>query len=259
MGREVTAARRAAFLRALGETGSLTLSAERAKVNKDWSLWHRKRDPVFDAACREAIASARAALEATRDARGMAPPKGWGTLDGVQLVVRGAPGRRTQVRRARVDGWSPAVEDRFLGVLAATCNVKAACAEIRMTQGSAYFHRRQWPGFSRRWDVAVDEGYARLELALMAHACNVFSGEDVPVDYPAPPIAAADAIGQMCLHGRAARGVGRRPGPRGRDPTREQVEASVLRKIEAIERGERLSEAVRAKDAAEHARRRGSK
>jgi hypothetical protein len=104
----------------------------------------------------------------------MAPPTGWGSLDGVQLVVRGAPGRRAQVRRARVDGWSPAVEDRFLQTLAATCNVKAACAEIRMTQASAYYHRRQWPGFWRGVGRGAVRGYVRLELALIENARNVF-------------------------------------------------------------------------------------
>jgi len=258
MSKQVSAGRRAAFLKALAETGSLTLSAERAKVGKDWSLWHRKRDQVFAAACREAMAAARAALDLTRDERGMVPPKGWGTLDGVQLVVRGAPGRRTQIRRARVDGWSLAVEDRFLATLAATCNVKAACAEIGMTQASAYYHRNQWPRFAEQWDTALATGYIRLEFALVENAKNVFSGNDPPRDNPLPPVTWADALALLRLHRHRVHGVGKRSGPRGRDPTMEQVQASVLRKIDAIERGERLSEAVRARDAAEHALRRRS-
>ena len=54
---------------------------------------------------------------------GGAPPAGAGQ----------ARGRRVQIARARVKQWTPRVEDRFLATLAATCNVKAACAEVRMT------------------------------------------------------------------------------------------------------------------------------
>lgn len=255
MSKQVTATRRRAFLKALRETGSLTLSAERAKVGKDWALWNRKRDPGFDAACREAIAGARAALEAERDARRMAPPKGWGTLDGVQLVVRGAPGRRVQIRRARADGWSPAVEDRFLGVLAATCNVKAACAEIRMTQASAYYHRRQWAAFADRWDRAVSIGYDRLEWALIENAINVFSGDDVPPDNPMPPVTATDAINLLRMNSHAVNGMGRRRRPRPRAPDVEEVWAEIMRRVDAAERGKAVPAEVRARDREEWARR----
>ena len=252
MSKQVIATRRAAFLKALRETGSLTLSAERAKVGKDWALWHCKRDAGFDADCREAVAGARAALEAERDARGMAPPKGWGTLDGVQLVVRGCPGRRVQIRRARADGWSPAVEDRFLGVLASTCNVKAACAEIRMTQASAYYHRKQWPAFAERWRDALSWGYARLEIAMLENGGNVFSGEEVPPDNPMPPMTADQALHLMHLHRHTLFNTGKPKGPkwRRRRPI-EEIHASILRKIEAIERGEHVTAEEKARQEVE--------
>jgi len=186
----------------------------------------------------------------------MAPPTGWGSLDGVQLVVRGAPGRRAQVRRARVDGWSPAVEDRFLHTLAATCNVKAACAEIRMTQASAYYHRRQWPGFGEAWDAALSEGYVRLELALIENARNVFSGERVPADNPMPPMTVQDAIHLLRVHQRRVHGTGQRSGPRAREPDIEQVRANIMRKVEAMARKREMSPGTHENNQAEYARRR---
>ena len=75
-----------------------------------------------------------------------------------------------QIARARLKQWTPRIEDRFLAVLAATCNVKAACAEVGMTAASAYAHRKRWPAFAGRWDEAVEEGYARLEFALVENA-----------------------------------------------------------------------------------------
>ncbi|HVR91052.1 MAG TPA: hypothetical protein VHG29_08165 [Novosphingobium sp.] len=175
MTKKFSQARRDAFLTALAQTGNQTLSAERAKVSRGWVTLHRSTDAGFDAACRDAIAEARAALRdapsALRRAQGsvapqgernsMKPPTGWGYLDGAELVVKGtggssfpdAPtqGRRVQIARARVRQWSPRVEERFLAALTATCNVKAACAEVGLTPASAYNHRLRWDGFARRW------------------------------------------------------------------------------------------------------------
>lgn len=259
MSKKISAARRAAFLKALAETGSLTLSAGRARVNKDWSLWHRKRDPAFAAACREAIAAAEASLDFARYERGMAPPSGWGSLDGVQLVVRGAPGRRAQIRRARVDGWSPAVERRFLGVLAGTCNVLAACTEIRMTQASAYYHRRQWPAFAKLWDAAIDEGYARLELALLENGNNLFSQADLPPALDIPPMHASDAIHLLHMHRRAVLGIGGQPGAQRPAAATPDELADTLEKImDAMDRGKAVSAARRARDEAAWTRRRAT-
>lgn len=257
MSAQISAARRAAFLKALAETGSLTLSARRARVGKDWSLWHRKRDPVFAAVCREAIAAAKVSIDATRDARGMAPPSGWGSLDGVELVVRGAPGRRAQIRRARVDGWSPAVETRFLAVLAGTCNVLAACREIRMTQASAYDHRRRWPAFEKLWEAAIEEGYARLELALLENANNLFSPSELPPAVDMPPMYATEAIHLLHMHRRAVTGVGGVPGaqrPGAASP--DELSDALIKIMGTMERGKSVAAARRARDEREFARRR---
>lgn len=259
MSAKVSAARRAAFLKALAETGSLTLSAGRARVNKDWSLWHRKRDPGFDAACREAIAAAELAIDATRDARGMVPPSGWGYLDGVALVVRGGPGRRTSIRRARVDGWSPAVETRFLRVLAGTCNVLAACREIRMTQASAYGHRKQWPAFAKLWDAAIEEGYARLEIALLENGNNLFSHAELPPACDMPPMYATEAIHLLHMHRRAVLGIGGQPGAQGSPVASPDELADALEKLMGtMARGKTVDAKRRARDEKEWARRRGT-
>ena len=175
---KIGAARREAFLAALRATGNQTLAAERAKVSRSWVQLHRSGDATFRQAMDEAVAAARIRLGAHPKQR---PPTGWGFLDGAELVVKGTGGtgggKRVQIARARLKQWSPRVETRFLATLAATCNVKAACAEVGLTAASAYGHRNRWTGFAARWDAAEQEGFARLEAGLVEHAGNMFAGE----------------------------------------------------------------------------------
>jgi hypothetical protein len=110
------------------------------------------------------------------------PP--WEGTDGVELAVRGgrAPGarRRVQIARCRPGQWTAAREDRFLAVLSATCNVKAACAAVRIAKTSAYAHRRRWPGFAESWQEALREGAIELEAALLARGTDEFPWRELP-------------------------------------------------------------------------------
>jgi hypothetical protein len=267
MSRKTSPARRAAFLKALAETGNQTLAAERAKVSRSWVQLHRSTDPEFDAACKAAIAAAKASLswapDQVRGARGSnRPPGGWGHLDGEELVVRGSGGsgggRRVQIARARLHQWTPRIEDRFLATLAATCNVKAACAEVGMTAASAYEHRQRWPSFARRWAAAIEEGYARIEAALVENGENLFSTSELPPEAPMPPMSVEQAIHILHMHKNEAREIGGRPGRWRRPRALDEVRPSILRKLKAVARGLSLSEADKAKDRRAYvARRRG--
>ena len=257
MSRKTSPARRAAFLKALAETGNQTLAAERAKVSRSWVQLHRSTDPAFDADCRAAIAAAKARLAG---AEGRAPPRGWGHLDGEELVVKGSGGsgggRRIQIARARLKQWTPRVEDRFLQVLGATCNVKAACAEVGMTAASAYAHRERWPAFARRWAQAIEEGYARIEAALMANGENLFSSLELPPEAPMPPMSVEQAIHILHMHKNEAREIGGRPGRWRRPRTLDEVRPSILRKLAAVAYEFGLSAADKAKDRRAYAARR---
>ena len=225
-------ARKDAFLAALRETGNRTLAAEAAKVSQAWVGLHRKSDAAFKRACEEAVEAAKRVLRdasstgsaAPQDERRgtNGPPTGWGFLDGEELVVRGTGGsgggKRVQIARARLRQWTPRVEERFLAALAATCNVKAACAEVGLTAASAYNHRRRWMGFAERWDEAVATGYARLEAGLLEHACNMLSGEGPPVFVATPPMSFADAVRLLHMHKHQVHGLGKAPGQRWQRP-----------------------------------------
>jgi hypothetical protein len=177
----------------------------------------------------------------------------------VELVVRGTNGRRVQIAQARLKQWSPRVEQRFLAALASTCNVKAACAEVGMSQQSAYAHRLRWTAFADRWDEALECGYVRLEAGLIEAACNLFS-EPGAADYDGPirPISATEAIQLLPLHQKQVLGIGNRPGLAPRYPPIEEVAPNIIRKIRAMIAAKDRSEAEKAQDEREWALRRSS-
>ncbi len=163
-----------------------------------------------------------------------APPSDWAYLAGAELVVRGSNGRRCQIGRARAGQWSARTEERFLAALSATCNVKAACAEVGRHQTSAYAHRKRWTAFARRWDEAIETGYVRIEMALLGNACNLFSNNELPPEEVLRDMTVEQALHVLHMHKCEVRGIGRKPGRMGLPPSLEEVEDSIRRKIDII-------------------------
>jgi hypothetical protein len=242
MTRKFGQARREAFLAALRETGNHTIAAERAKVSRSWVTLHKASDPEFARACGVAVEEAKAAL---RQAQGEREGCGAGYHAGEELVVRGTGGagggKRVQVARARLKQWSPRVEARFLSALAATCNVKAACAEVGLTPASAYNHRKRWPRFAERWDAAVEIGYLEIESGLVAAALVALGDADFPGPAPLGPMTVAQAIHVLHMHQHAVRGIGKAPGKRWRPPPSLDdpgMREGIMRKLEMFARVE---------------------
>jgi hypothetical protein len=259
MSAKITASRRRAFLTYLTNTGNVSLSAERAKVSRSWVRLHRAEDPAFDEACREALAVAGARLGAGphSPAAGSdhaphgplpgAPPAGRGYFEGHELVVYGTNGVRTQVRRARLNQWSPSTEDRFLALLAGSCNVKAACREIGLAFSSAYAHRNRWPGFARRWDEAIEIGYMQIEASLLeAGGNNPFSNpDDLPIA-EVPPMRFDEKIQLLHMHKHQVRAMGKAPGLQPRVATEAEVEKALLKAVKEADSWARREEKKRA-------------
>lgn len=248
MSAKFTAARRNAFLAALAQSGNQTLAAERAKVSRSWVHLHRSSDPAFRAAMDEAIAAAKARLDAAEARRPEDKDLRW--QEGAELVVRGSNGRRTQIARSRIKQWSPRAEQAFLRALASTCNVKAACAQVGLTPASAYAHRQRWPAFMRLWDEAIETGYARIEMALVAAAGHYLSPDEHPPEAPLAGMTVAQAIHILHMHKYVVRGQGRRPGLSAAPPTGAKLEAIFDRirvKLALVERARQAHEARQAR------------
>lgn len=235
MSAKTSPARRAAFLKALAETGNHTIAAAHARVSRSWVTLHKTNDPAFRAAWDAAVAQA---VEAARAGGTSTPSAKWTFVGGEEMVVRAGNGRRAVVSRARLKQWTPRVEEAFLSTLAATCNVKLACAATGLSPASAYVRRHKWPGFAERWKAALETGYTRLEYALVENACNTLTGErDFTPDAPMPPVAPDQAIQLLRLHRYAVRGVGKplSMGIRPADP--EAARAEIMRAVAAVKRG----------------------
>jgi hypothetical protein len=250
MSKKFTAQRRNAFLKALAQTGNQTIAAERAKVSRSWVQLHRSGDPAFRAAVEAAVVAAKARLEGAASRAPAGLGKGVPDYhDGAELVVRGTNGRRTQIARSRIKQWSPRVEARFLRALGQTCNVKAACAEVGMTPASAYAHRDRWPGFGDRWAMALEHGYIQIEMALLQSAANFLCPDEIELPDGITGMSVDRAIYLLHMHKHQVRMLGGRPGKykRYHDAVEgRKVRASILRKIELIERHRAMQPAIEA-------------
>ena len=79
---------------------------------------------------------------------------------------------RPQLKKRAKRDWSKAKADRFLGVLAETCNVSEACRRSRVPMTVAYRRRKMDAGFRAGWIEAIAMAYSRLELVLLDRAFN---------------------------------------------------------------------------------------
>ena len=67
----------------------------------------------------------------------------------------------------RADGWTPARQGAFIGHLAETRSVIAACRRVKMGRESAYRLRRRRgaAGFAAAWDKALGKPHTPVDLA----------------------------------------------------------------------------------------------
>mgnify|MGYP002777883109 CR=1 FL=1 len=222
-------ARRAAFLTALAETGNQTLAAERARVSRSWVVLRRRTDPGFRAELDAAVAAARARLA---EANGTRPESRWRDGAGQELIVRGGNGRFLQVARAKLDSFTPRLEQRFLTALKGSCNVLAACRATGLKPATVYAHRKRWPAFADAWDAAIEEGYDRLSAALVASAGAMLGDTDMEPDASLSVTSVAEALQVLSLYKsrKEGRSFGKRPRPR----TLDEVRGSILQKLDAL-------------------------
>lgn len=102
--------------------------------------------------------------------------------------------------------WTPRIEERFLKVLAATCNARAAYTAVGLSAESAYAHRKRWPDFARRWDEAVEAGYERVDSGLAANAIHLFRPGTFEPALKMAPLSVDDAIRSCgCTTGAGAK------------------------------------------------------
>lgn len=91
---------------------------------------------------------------------------------GDDLLVLGASKNGAQKRTGRPSDWTPQKAEKFIAVLADSCNVSLAARAIRRSVGNVYLQRSKDAGFRAAWDQALSIGYARLEMMMLERALH---------------------------------------------------------------------------------------
>jgi len=189
------------YLRALGDTGNASLAAARAGVSRTWAYKRREADARFDALCREMV---------TRFRKSPPHPSAAYAAPSLSREGRGA-GKRVQVRRDRLGGWTEDKEARFVERMRDTCSAWLASAAVGLSAGSAYERRKRRPAFAAAWDEAERDGWPPLDQPWIESAICFFEGREPPPDNPVRITSIDEVLEAM----RGNRFAPRRPRARG--------------------------------------------
>lgn len=105
------------------------------------------------------------------DVSGGEAPGGAGQADcaGRDLTRTQNGGKR---RTGRPSKFSQAKADKFIKVLADSCNVMLAARTVRWPISAVYRHRTKDASFRAAWDEALAIGYSRLEMMMLERALH---------------------------------------------------------------------------------------
>jgi hypothetical protein len=86
------------------------------------------------------------------------------------MLARNTPAKKSTL-------WNIEKRDAFLTALAQTANVSASARAAKMKEAQAYTERRKSATFRAAWEVALSEGYAKLELMMLERAMKAMGAE----------------------------------------------------------------------------------
>ena len=221
-----------AFLRALERSGEVEAAALDAGIDKSTAYARRKAHPDFAEAWENALRlrSGRAEEEVQErigfwaKVKGKVTPKLLGGTNGMQdpstieSSFDGPPPHRVRDReellastslggkmvRAGPGRWNAAAEKRFFDELAATANVRRACAAAGVSTNAVYARRMKRPDFRAKWDAVLETGRAAIEMHLVETARKSFDPDDLDLGDVQPKVSVAEAIRIVQLHGSKA-------------------------------------------------------
>lgn len=204
------------FVRALRQTGNITMAAAMVGMHRTTFIKRSKRFPGFAADMDGALAAAQAALQLAGGVRSPEPsplkPKSLRTLGGEIIVHRGK-GRRIQLRRSLPGKMTKLAEQAFFRALSASANVRLSCAAVGFSEGTIYRRRLNNRNFAKEMQVALELGYDRLNIAILERAQLSLSpdGHDEEAwrewaleDNPVAPVTPEQAIQLLYYHRQTA-------------------------------------------------------
>lgn len=156
----------------------------------------------------------------------------------VGAIVRPAKNNNTKIIRTTGHRWSNTAEAIFLEHLAASANVLASAAEAGFSTTAIYKRRMKEPAFAARWQVALEQGYARLEMQLVEIATSSLAGEEIAGDKPIPRMTPEEAMNLLKLHrAQVHGGKAQRYDWRTKPVDVEAVKAEIIRKAKLLAKG----------------------
>lgn len=185
-----------AFLADLETTGNVRETCRRLGIHRATMTKRRARDPGFATRWDAALAVAHARLAATKDAQG--------TADHPVRLMRTTKGR-LQMRRQRPGRLTREGEQAFLFALTACANVRLAAAAAGFSHSAFYYRAKTSSAFKREMQLALELGYERLEMALLAESCPDSAEDDAwrsNAPPPIPPMTADQAMTLLQMHYR---------------------------------------------------------
>lgn len=193
------------FLGRVELTGNFTLAAE--FIGRPVRSLHgrRRRDPEFAARCEIALARFRIGGAAAARSTPVARKRAIRAAGDEWVAVRGGPGGRTQLRRAKRgqiarDGFA-----LFLRTVAATANIDLSARSIGVASSTIDYHRKRDVAFDQLVTEAMKQGVQRIETALIDSALRGVRGDEDepaageaepgwPEPPPLPPMTASEAF-----------------------------------------------------------------
>jgi hypothetical protein len=193
------------FLRALERTGNARAAAEDAGIDHTTAYGRRKAHADFAAAWAEALEKYRAerkrveeeGIAALRSAASPGPstipsagngPPPPDTL-GEELVASNG-----QLKRVGRERWGKRKEALFLDELTATANVRRAAKAAGVSANAVLARRRRHPLFAAKWEAAVANARASIDLHLLEEAKKTFDPETLGTVDVAPRVTIDQAI-----------------------------------------------------------------
>lgn len=192
-----------AFLQSLRETGNTREAARAVGLSRTRFTKRRAADPAFAAEWDAALAFAQAGLKGLRMA---AAPHAAALRP--TLVRRGDQGQVQLRRPAAHAKLTRDHEQRFLLALSASAKVRLAAAAAGLSHATFYARKRRSRAFAREWRAALEQGYARVEMAAVAAADPDSYRDDAwQHNHPPelPPMTGPQALQLLYLHQKEVR------------------------------------------------------
>ncbi|NIJ30389.1 hypothetical protein FHT00_002352 [Sphingomonas insulae] len=157
-----------------------------------------------------------------------------GTAMTVAVAVGVGDGAVTRRRSGVKVRWTAAMRATFFAHLACNCNVTAAAAAIGVQPSQVHYQRRISKPFAAEWQRMIDAGYLLLEMRMIGHAMAGGGGTVAGDSAGVEPLAYDEAFKLLNLYRARREGRVRSRGPAQVVATREQADAAILAKLDAL-------------------------